>query len=95
MYGSIARWHIKEGKQQELEELVAKVVRDRASAGLAVHVYRSDSDPPEYWVAGVFKSREAYRASSDVPGTASGYQQLRGLMDSDPEWHDGEVIASG
>jgi quinol monooxygenase YgiN len=94
MYGSISRWRVKEGKQEALEALVTEMMGDESSAGSRATVYRSDSDPREYWVAGVFDSREAYKANSEAPGTSARYQELRDLMESDPEWHDGEVVGS-
>jgi len=94
MYGSISRWRIKEGKQEELERLAGELFRGRSSGSRAVHLYRSDADPREYWVAGVFESREAYALNSASPEQGARYQRLRELMESDPEWHDGEVVVS-
>lgn len=94
MYGSVSRWRVKEGKQEEIERLMAEVSRDRAPGSRALNVYRSDADPREYWVAGVFESREAYTSNSDSPEQTARFRQLRELMEADPEWHDGEVIVS-
>jgi heme-degrading monooxygenase HmoA len=94
MYGSISRWRVKQGKQEELEQLADELMRERAPGSRAVHLYRSDADPTEYWIAGVWESREAYKANSDTPEQGARYQRLRELMDSDPEWHDGEVVVS-
>lgn len=94
MYGSISRWRVKEGKQEELERLAEDLMRERAPGSRAVHVYRSDADPTEYWVAGVWENREAYAANSASPEQGERYQRLRDLMTSDPEWHDGEVVVS-
>ncbi len=94
MYGSISRWLVKDGKQGELEQLADELMRDRPSSSRSVHVYRSDADPREYWVAGVFESREAYAANSASPEQGARFQRLRELLESDPEWHDGEVVVS-
>jgi heme-degrading monooxygenase HmoA len=94
MYGSVSRWRVKEGKQEEIERLMAEVSRDRAPGSRALNVYRSDADPREYWVAGVFESREAYTSNSASPEQTARFRQLRELMEADPEWHDGEVIVS-
>jgi heme-degrading monooxygenase HmoA len=95
MYGSISRWHVKEGSGPELEKLVAELAANGNPGSHALYVYRSDSDPREYWVAGVFESREAYTSNSSRPETNANFHRLRELMESDPEWHDGEVIVSG
>lgn len=94
MYGSVSRWRVKEGKQDELEGLLKELTQDRAPGSRAFHVYRSDTDPTEYWVAGAFDSREAYTANSASPEQGTRYQRLRELMASDPEWHDGEIVVS-
>jgi quinol monooxygenase YgiN len=60
----------------------------------AIGHYRSDADPREYWIAGVFESREAYAASCVSPEQGARYQRLSDLIESDPEWHDGEVVVS-
>jgi len=94
MYGSISRWRVKEGRQKELEELITETIGNQPPGGNMLHVFRSDSDAQDYWVVGIFDSREAYRANSELPDTDARYRQLREFMDSDPEWHDGEVVVS-
>lgn len=94
MYGSISRWRIKEGNQEEFERLSDELMRDRPTGSRSVIVYRADADSREYWIAGVFDSREAYSASSASPEQNARFQRLRDLMESDPEWHDGEVVVS-
>jgi heme-degrading monooxygenase HmoA len=92
MYGSVARWHVKDGKQGELERLAEELMNERPPGSRAVYVYHSDADPREYWVAGVFESREAYTSNSATPEQGARFQRLRELMDGDPEWHDGEIV---
>ena len=95
MYGSVSRWRVKEGKQDELEQLAAAVMNDRAPGSQAVYMYRADTDPREYWVAGVWESREAYASNSSTPEQNARFGRLRALLESDPEWHDGEIVVSG
>lgn len=92
MYGSVSRWRVKEGKGPEMERLADELMKDRPSGAVSVSVYRSDNDPNEYWVAGMFSSREAYAANSATPEQGERFSQLRALMDGDPEWHDGEIV---
>jgi heme-degrading monooxygenase HmoA len=97
MYGSISRWRVKEGKEGkegELEELAAEVMKTRAPGSQAVYMYRADSDPREYWIAGVWESREAYASNSATPEQNARFERLRALLEADPEWHDGEIIVS-
>jgi quinol monooxygenase YgiN len=69
-------------------------MRDRPPGARSVYLYKSDADPREYWVAGVFDSREAYTSNSATPAQDARFRKLRDLMDADPEWHDGEIVVS-
>jgi quinol monooxygenase YgiN len=92
MYGSVSRWRVKDGHQQELEQLLSELMRDMPPGSRGVCVYRSDADPQEYWVAGSWDSKEAYAANSSRPETDASFRRLRALIESDPEWHDGEIV---
>ena len=94
MYGSVSRWRIKEGKEEEFKQLMTELSGDRPPGSRALTVYQSDADPREHWVAGIWESREVYASNSARPETTGNYQRLRDLMESDPEWHDGEVVVS-
>ena len=94
MYGSVSRWRVKEGKQQELETVARELMSDRPPGSRGVVIYRSDSDSREYWIAGSWESREAYHGNSSSPEQQERFRKLRDLMDGDPEWHDGEIVAS-
>jgi heme-degrading monooxygenase HmoA len=94
IYGSVSRWRVKEGKEDELEQLAAEVMNDPAPGSRAVYMYRADSDPREYWIAGVWESRDAYTSNSASPEQSERFGRLRALLDTDPEWHDGEIIVS-
>ena len=95
MYGTVARWRVLDGKQQELEQLSQELMRDRLPGSRSVFVYRSDTDPREYWVASAWDSKEAYTSNASTPEQDARFRRLRALMESDPEWHDGEIIAQG
>jgi heme-degrading monooxygenase HmoA len=94
MYGSVARWRVKPGKEQELEQVAEELMRQPLPGSRAVYLYRMDSDPQEYWVAGVFDSKTAYTTNSNTPEQDARFQRLRALMEGDPEWHDGEIVVS-
>lgn len=94
MFGTIAKIRIKAGAEGQFEKLSQDFERDRgpSEGWIATAVYKSDEDPQELWMAVVFKDRESYEANADSPEQAQMYDQMRDLMESDPEWHDGEVI---
>ncbi|MDQ6847985.1 MAG: antibiotic biosynthesis monooxygenase [Candidatus Dormibacteraeota bacterium] len=92
MYGTVARWQVKEGKEKELEQLSQELMREMPPGGRTVVVYRADKNPREYWVASTWESKEAYTSNSNTPEQDARFRKLRDLMDADPEWHDGEVV---
>ncbi len=92
MYGTVARWRVKDGKEQELEQLMSEVMRDRPTGSRALWVYRADTDPREYWVASSWDSKDAYTSNANTPQQDARFRRLRELMESDPEWHDGEIV---
>ena len=94
MYGTVARWRVKDGNQEALENLSKQMMQETPPGSRGVYVYRSDNDPCEYWVASQWDSREAYHSNSSTPEQDARYRQLRSLMESDPEWHDGEIVVA-
>lgn len=94
MYGTVARWQVKEGKEKDLEQLAEELMREMPPGSRSVHVYRSDAKPREYWVASSWDSKEAYTSNSNTPEQDQRFRQLRELMDSEPEWHDGEIVVA-
>lgn len=93
MYGTVSRWRVKDGKQQQLEQVAKELMTGERPAGSQwVAVYKADSDPCEYWVASGWDSREAYTSNSSTPQQDQRFRRLRELMEGDPEWHDGEIV---
>ena len=92
MYGSVARWRVKEGSEREFEQLVAEVTAEIPAGSRGMFLYRADADPREYWVASSWESKDAYTSNSGTPEQNERFRRLRELMDSDPEWHDGEIV---
>ena len=95
MYGTIARMKLKPGGLADFEAQMASVESDLTAVGWqSTTVYRSDTDPDEVWLAVVFESKEAYRKNAESPEQGKRYEQMRALLDADPEWHDGEVVSN-
>lgn len=92
MYGSVARWRVKEGKEDELRKLAEELMSARPAGSRSVLVYQADADSREFWVASSWDSKEAYTSNSNTPEQDQRFRQLRELMDADPEWHDGEIV---
>lgn len=93
MYGTIATFHVKPGKEQALRELNDEHA-DAIDGMVFEHVFRMDDDPQTLYIVVAFESKEAYRKNAESPEMHQRYLQYRELLDADPEWHDGEIIDS-
>jgi heme-degrading monooxygenase HmoA len=54
MYGTIARLHARPGTRERLMEQGNQESVRRMPGFVSQHVYQSDADPDEYWLAVVF-----------------------------------------
>lgn len=92
MYGTIARMRVKPGAEAELQQQLRDFEQLQVPGFQHSAIYRMDADENEYWMAVIFDSKEAYVANAQSPGQDERYQQMRALLEADPEWHDGEVV---
>lgn len=93
MYGTVARLRIKPGMEAQLMEFDRKVQDAKIPGHVDTHTYRMDADPNIYYLAIIFESKEAYVANANSPEQYERYLEMRALLDSDPEWNDGEVVS--
>ena len=92
MYGTIARLRLKPGMDEQLQALLSEL-RPQVPGLVFDHLYRMDADTNEYYLVVGFESREAYRANAASPEQHARYERYRSLLEADPEWHDGEIVA--
>lgn len=91
MYGTVARLQVRSGREADLVSHLEQYRGGMARGFVASALYRAD-DGGSHWLAVVFESKEAYETNADSPEQDARYQELRALLDADPEWHDGEVL---
>jgi heme-degrading monooxygenase HmoA len=95
MYGTVARLRARSGRSGRLEKLVEEYRSLDVPGFVSTHILRTDADPDEYYMLVVFEDRASYRANAEDREQDERYRRMRKLLDADPEWHDGEVIAVG
>ena len=93
MYGTVARLRIKPGNVQALLKF-AESAADAVPGVVSQTRYRLDNAGNEYILAVVFESRDACVNNANSPEQHQRYLGYRELLESDPEWNDGEVIYS-
>ena len=93
MYGTVARIRLKPG----MEARFLEVDREEQAVGIpgyvGAYIYRMDAEPNVYYLVVAFESKEAYVANATSPEQDARYRQMRELFESDPEWHDGEIVS--
>jgi quinol monooxygenase YgiN len=93
MYGTIARFRAKPGTDTQLAQLTRAFETLRIPGFVREYVYRMDKDPQEYYMVVLFESREAYWSNAQSPEQDARFQRLLSLIEGEPQWHDGEIVA--
>jgi quinol monooxygenase YgiN len=94
MYGTVARMRLKPGMEAKLKEEMAQYEGLKIPGFVSTMVYRMDRDPNEIYMAVAFKDKESYHANARDPKQDERFRKMRAFLAAEPEWHDGEIIAS-
>jgi quinol monooxygenase YgiN len=95
MYGTIARCRCKPGI--DIQQFTAQLKEFEAAhvpGAVAAYIFRTDADPNECYIAAIFSDKEAYLANARSPEQHARYERYRALLEAEPEWHDGEIVAA-
>jgi quinol monooxygenase YgiN len=95
MYGTVARLRLKPGTEQQLQEQFKGYERLGVPGYVRSTVYRMDKNSNEFIMAVVFEDRDSYHKNAQDPAQDVRYQEMRALLESDPEWNDGEIVYDG
>ncbi len=90
MYGTVAKVQVNPEKIEEIQTLSQEM--GAAPGQIARYIYQMDANPNELFLIAVFESRAAYQANAASPEQHQRFLKMRALLNSDPEWHDGEII---
>jgi len=94
MFGTIARAKIKAENRTAFEEVMRQQMTDSGPidgfvAGYTVWPEKMDD---EVMLVAIFRDRESYMRNADDPSQDGRYREMRALLESDPEWMDGEFV---
>ncbi|MEX2445948.1 MAG: antibiotic biosynthesis monooxygenase family protein [Dehalococcoidia bacterium] len=98
MFGTVAKLRVKPGAEALLLAQARTLRPDntpgspRMRGWISTTVYRASRDPRELWMAVVFEDEESYRANAQLESQHQWYVRLRGCLETDPEWIDGDVL---
>ena len=92
MYGTVARMRLKPGAEEKMRELMRSYETLNIPGQRATYVYRMENDPNMFMMAVIFDDRASYVANANSPEQNARYQDMVALLESPPEWHDGEIV---
>jgi len=95
MYGSVYKIRPKAGKEQDIVRMMEEWDRERrpnVKGALGGCMYKLDNGG--LMGVAIFESKDDYRANAESPEQNAFYRRWRELMESDPEWNDGEIVGS-
>jgi hypothetical protein len=97
MYGTVFQFKPKAGAEQQLQQLFAAMEgsegeRLRKAGMTATYTFKLDKGG--YVGVAIFESKEKYVANANDPAQDQWYQKFRELLEADPVWNDGEVVAA-
>ena len=95
MYGTVAHIRVKAGQGEAVIAKMEQWEQERGSkveGNLGGYMFRLDKDPQEMIMVAVFQDKESYVANAEDTEQDKWYQELRQLLEADPEWNDGEVF---
>ena len=92
MYGTIARLRVKADMEADLQQHTREFGSTNTPGFVASALYKADAGGQEYWLAVIFEDQASYRANAESPEQDARYRVMRSYLESDPEWHDGEVL---
>jgi quinol monooxygenase YgiN len=96
MFGTVYHMRPKAGAETAIEDLLRREEKERIrpTGFIAGYLFHSRSRPGELIGVAVFDSEASYRKNANDPGQDRWYRRLRELLEADPEWNDGDVVAS-
>ena len=94
MYGTIARLRVKPGRMDDLIHETRSFENLDVPGFEATYLLGADTDENEAWIVALFVDRDSYRFNAESPEQDARYRRMRALLEADPEWHDGEIIAT-
>ncbi len=92
MYGTVAHLRVKPGMEGRLIELFRAIEAIKSPGLVAAYCYRMDANTNEYYLAVAFASKELYFANAENPDVLAIDREMFALLESEPDWHDGEII---
>ena len=97
MFGTIYRMRPRPGQEQAVVDYHRRWEHERrpkVDGAVAAYVFKPRKQTGDLLGVVVFDSEEHYDRNANDPEQDRWYRQLRALLESDPEWTDGDVLVA-
>ncbi len=91
MYGTCAKMMVKEENLEALRKVIDTQMSGEPVAGYVRSYVLRENDTDANWLFVIFDDRASYMRNADDPAQHERFMEIRGLLEADPEWHDGEI----
>ena len=92
MYGTVARMRLKPGAMDKMQEQMKAYEGLNVPGQVDTLIFQMDQNANEIMLVAVFEDKASYVKNAESPAQNARYEGMRALLESDPEWNDGEVI---
>jgi hypothetical protein len=92
MYGTVFRYRLKSGMEQQHVDLLKEFDTNPPEGFVGGWTYRLDSGAGEFMTAVSFADKDAYLQNANGPEQAEFFRRFRELLSQDVEWNDGEIV---
>jgi hypothetical protein len=97
MFGSIYKMKPLPGEEANIAAHFRRWERERrpvVGGAVSGYLFRPKTVSGELIGVAVFDSEVSYRRNADDPAQGRWYGELRQMLETDPEWNDGDVLVA-
>jgi len=97
LFGTIYRMRPKQGFETQVADYFRRWERERKPhirGAVAAYVFKPKTGSGDLTGVVVFDSEANYYRNANDPDQDRWYRELRSLLESDPEWNDGDILVA-
>jgi hypothetical protein len=92
MYGTCAKMRVKAENVEALQKVMDAQMSGDPIPGYKQSFVLSENDTDAVWLFVIFEDRASYHKNANDPAQHERFMEMRGLLEADPEWHDGMIM---
>jgi hypothetical protein len=92
MYGTCAKMRVKAENVESLKKVMDAQMSGDPIPGYKQSYVLTENDSDAVWLFVIFEDRASYDKNANDPAQHERFMEMRGLLEADPEWHDGMIM---